>query len=276
MSVRRTKMKRCSVISVLSLAALACGCSKVPKEVIPPEEMAQLMADVYTGEAYIDMNRGSFYNDSTRQVVQQSVYAKYGVTPEQVDSSFGWYGRNIDKYMDVYDRTIEILEHRLIETGNRIAAENALSIAGDSVDVWPNPRFMTFNAKLPSPVATFSFASDDNWERGDSYTWRAKFFNNNGLSRWSIVAEYDDGEVQFATKNISTDGWSEIVLSTDSTRSVQRLYGYLTASYPDGSSMRIDSMSMVRKRINPHNYFLPNRSFRFPGLGTPADSTKKE
>lgn len=102
--------------------------------------------------------------------------------------------------MEVYDKTIEILDHRLIETGNRIAAEAALSIAGDSVDVWPNARFITFNDIMPSRMATFSFSNDENWERGDSYTWRAKFFNNTENLCFTIVAEYTDGTVEIATK----------------------------------------------------------------------------
>ena len=128
-----TKLKAENAAAGLLL--LTCACSKVPGGVIPPERMAELLADFHTGEAVVDMNRTEFYTDSLRQLYKQSVYARHGVTPEEVDSSFSWYGRHMAEYMDVYDRTIEILDRRLIETGNRIAAEAALSIAGDSVDV---------------------------------------------------------------------------------------------------------------------------------------------
>ena len=175
--MNRTRARKLKVAAALAVLALS-ACSKVPSGVIAPEEMAQLLADIHTGESVIDMNRMEFSSDSAKQAYKQSVYARHGVTAEQVDSSFGWYGRNISQYMEVYDRTIEILDRRLIETGNRIAADAALSIAGDSVDVWPNPRFITFNSHMPSRFATFSFAADENWEPGDSYTWRAKFFRS--------------------------------------------------------------------------------------------------
>lgn len=242
--------------SILFASALmAVGCSKVPSGVIQPEKMAQLMADVHTAEAVVDMNRSYYPTDSARQAMKQSVYTRHGVSSEQVDSSFAWYGRNITYYMDVYDRTIEILEHRLIESGNRVAAEAALSIAGDSVDVWPYPRYIAVNDRLPSKTLTFNFARDPNWERGDSYTWRAKMFNNQEQSAWGIVVEYADGSMEFLSQDISDgDGWKELVFYSDSLRDATRVYGYMNAANRPGASLHLDSIEMVRKRVDPERY----------------------
>ena len=246
-----TKLK--AEIAAAGLLLLTCACSKVPGGVIPPERMAELLADFHTGEAVVDMTRTEFYTDSLRQLYKQSVYARHGVTPEEVDSSFSWYGRHMAEYMDVYDRTIEILDRRLIETGNRIAAEAALSIAGDSVDVWPNARFLTFNDLMPSRTATFSFSNDENWERGDCYTWRAKFFNNTETLRFTIVAEYTDGTVDMASKSFSGEGWNELVFSSDSTRTANRIFGFIDGLSRPGTMLRADSMEMIRKRVNHEN-----------------------
>ena len=241
------------LLSGVVVALVTASCSKVPSSVIQPEEMAQLMADVHTGEAMAEMNRANYPNDSTKQALKQSIYLRHGVTAQQVDSSFAWYGRNITFYMDVYDRTIEILDRRLIETGNRIAAEAALSIAGDSVDVWPNARFLTFNDLMPSRTATFSFSNDENWERGDCYTWRAKFFNNTETLRFTIVAEYTDGTVDMASKSFSGEGWNELVFSSDSTRTANRIFGFIDGLSRPGTMLRADSMEMIRKRVNHEN-----------------------
>lgn len=274
----RSRLK--NELGAIALGLLVCACSKVPGGVIPPDRMAELLADFHIGEAVVDMNRGEFYNDSLRQLYKQSVYARHGVTPEEVDSSFAWYGRHMSEYMEVYDKTIEILDHRLIETGNRIAAEAALSIAGDSVDVWPNARFITFNELMPSRMATFSFSNDENWERGDSYTWRAKFFNNTENLCFTIVAEYTDGTVEIATKNFSADGWNEIVFNTDSTLTANRIFGFIDGISRPGTSLRTDSMEMIRKRVN-HDV-APNRynihTFKKLGevIDTPLPSEQKE
>ncbi len=251
--MNRTRARKLKVAAALAVLALS-ACSKVPSGVIAPEEMAQLLADIHTGESVIDMNRMEFSSDSAKQAYKQSVYARHGVTAEQVDSSFGWYGRNISQYMEVYDRTIEILDRRLIETGNRIAADAALSIAGDSVDVWPNPRFITFNSHMPSRFATFSFAADENWEPGDSYTWRAKFFNHALDSRWTIAVEYTDGSVEYIARKFSGDGWNQLVIHTDSTLTARRGFGFFEGEGKSGTDLRLDSIEMVRKRLNPEKY----------------------
>lgn len=272
--------KRTVELAAIAAALLAGACSKVPGGVIPPDRMAELLADFHTGEAVVDMNRTEFYNDSLRQLYKQSVYARHGVTPEEVDSSFSWYGRHMAEYMEVYDKTIEILDHRLIETGNRIAAEAALSIAGDSVDVWPNARFITFSSTMPSRIAAFSFSNDENWERGDSYTWRAKFFNNTENLCFTMVTEYTDGTVEIATRNFSADGWNELVFNTDSTLTANRIYGFIEGLSRPGTMLRTDSMEMIRKRVD-HNTPVSRynvRTYRRLAdvIDTPVASEKRE
>lgn len=242
------------IVSVLLILGAGTSCSHVPSGVLSQEKMARLLADIHTAEAAIEINRTAFSTDSAKLAVRQAVYERHGVDQLTVDSSFVWYGRNIGKYMDVYDRTIEILDQRIMETGNRLAAEAALSIAGDSVDVWPGARFITMTDRAPSSVVTFSFPRDPNWERGDSYTWRAKFFNNQEDADWGIVTEYADGMVEYHHNTFRGDGWNEISFATDSTRSATRVYGYLCVDRHPGSALILDSIAMVRKRVNSDLY----------------------
>lgn len=248
-----TMRNKAAIIFACTLLILSAACSRVPKGVLSKEEMAQLLADIHTAEAAIEINRQHYIEDSSKLAVRQAVYERHGVDQLTVDSSFVWYGRNIGAYMDVYDRTIEILDHRIMETGHRLAA-SALSIAGDSVDVWPSSRFLLFNDRTPSEVVTFSFPRDANWERGDIYTWRAKFFNHEEESTWGIVTEYSDGTVETYHTNFNGDGWNEIIFSTDSLRDATRIYGYLKNNRRPGSALIIDSIAMVRKRVNPDIY----------------------
>lgn len=187
--MNRTRARKLKVAAALAVLALS-ACSKVPSGVIAPEEMAQLLADIHTGESVIDMNRMEFSSDSAKQAYKQSVYARHGVTAEQVDSSFGWYGRNISQYMEVYDRTIEILDRRLIETGNRIAADAALSIAGDSVDVWPNPD-SSHSTAICRRVLPHSLLRQTRTGSPATHTHGEPSFSTmrlipGGLSRWNI------------------------------------------------------------------------------------------
>ena len=263
-------MKNLAKILIISIIATVIGCKKVPSDVIAPDDMAALMADIHTAEAVVEMNHASYNNDSLKLTMRQSVYMRHGVNSAQVDSSIAWYGRNIKYYMEVYDKTIEILEHRLIETGNRIAADNALSIAGDSVDVWPNARFISINDRLPSRMITFSFGRDPNWEKGYDYVWRAKFFNVDERMEWLMGVEYSDGAVEWRNESPDADGWKEITLQTDSLRHPTRLFGYLSAINRRGTELRIDSISLVRKRLNPDSYNSPY-TYSIPNFNEPVE-----
>lgn len=248
-------MKSLPVISFCAAAALAAvACSKVPEGVIAPDDMARLMADVHTGEAVIELNRSDYQNDSMKQTMKQSVLLRHGVTSEQFDSSLAWYGRHIDVYMDVYDATIEILERRLLETGNSIAAENALSIDGDSVDVWPNPRYISLTDRLPSRFVSFNFGRDPNWKKGDSYTWRAKVFHSTDNMEWLIGVEYDDGGAEWHTTTMNGTGMKDISFQTDSSRNATRIFGYISAANQAKQPLRLDSITLVRRRMNPQTY----------------------
>lgn len=270
--------KKLSDIAVAVVAVLAAaGCHRVPSEVIQPEEMAQLMADVHTGEAVVEMNRRDYETDSAKQAFKQSVYIAHGVTAAEVDSSMVWYGRNITRYMDVYDRTIEILEHRLNEMGNRVAAEAAMSASGDSVDVWPYARYLAVSPLSPTNIITFGFGADENWQAGDVYTWRAKFFNNGAESEWKLAAAYDDGAVETVYTTNTGDGWREITLRADSSRTLVHVAGYLLADLPPNGTLRLDSIALVRKRLNPARYTerYRQRSVAVYGpLTVPSDSIK--
>ena len=235
------------------VALLSVSCSSVPGYVIPPDKMASLLADIHVGEAVVDLNRADFRTDSSKSIMLQSVLANHGVTEEQLDTSFDWYGHNISYYMEVYDKTIEILERRLAETGNRIAAEN-ISIAGDSVDVWGSAMFLTVNKLSPSQYINFSLYNDENWEHGDSYTWRAKLTNGSERSFWGIVADYTDGSKEFVSGDFSGDGWRELKLICDSTKTASRVYGYIGAVPRGSTTIWIDSIMLVRNRLNSETY----------------------
>lgn len=241
------------LLSIVVASVVLVSCTKVPSDVIQPRDMAELMADMHTGEAVIDMNRNTYVTDSAKQALKQAVYSRHGVDAATVDSSLAWYGRHIDIYMDVCERTIAILEERLVEIGNSVAATR-MSVAGDSVDVWGASPFLTFTGGSPSYTVAFDIVADENWAPGDNYTWRGKFFNSNEGNTWQIVAEYTDGTLEFISQTISGDGWKELIFHTDSLRQAARLYGYAELPPRPGSTLAVDSIALVRKRLDHDNY----------------------
>lgn len=99
-------MKKLPALFLFALVA-SVGCNRVPGHVIPPDDMAEIMADLNTAEAVAETNHAMFPNDSTRRVLRQSIYMAHGITEADFDSSMMWYGRNIDRYVEMCELTIE-------------------------------------------------------------------------------------------------------------------------------------------------------------------------
>ena len=78
---------------------MCVGCNSTPDYVISQEKMAQLLVDIHIGESVVDANMQEYELDSVKKALKQSIYIKHGVTSEQVDTSFIWYGENIEKYI---------------------------------------------------------------------------------------------------------------------------------------------------------------------------------
>ncbi len=247
------------LMAVSAVAMLMAACNLVPSHVIEPEEMSQLLADRYVAESVVDYNQQHWRTDSDRIALRDAVYARYGVTQADVDTSLVWYGHNMARYMDVTERTIAILEERLAGSDSRLRAQRSLTAAGDSVDVWPDVRYYAVNRHSPTRNITFALDADENRERGDLYTWRVKMANNQTESAWTIVAEYSDSTKEYVAEKINGNGWREISLQTDSTRTAVRIYGSLMLAVPERGAVWLDSVSLVRDRLIPDNY---NKRFR--------------
>lgn len=241
-----------ALIMLVMLSAV-WSCSRIPKHVIKPDDMASLLADIHVGESVVELNRSDYRTDSTKQLMLQSVLQRHGVTQQELDTSFDWYGHNISYYMEVYDKTIEILERRISDIGNRITAEN-ISLAGDSVNVWALSPYLSVGRYSPTNMITFTLSHDDNWERGDSYTWRAKFTNNPETSLWAIVADYDDGSKEYVSAELSGEGWQELRFVCDSAKDVRYVYGYIDAVPRGVTSIMADSIMLVRNRLDEDTY----------------------
>ena len=238
------------IVTVIVVLATATGCHKIPEEVLPPDDMAALMADVHIGESYVENNHRAFPTDSAKQALKQSILIAHNVSQETFDTSMMWYGRHIDKYLEMYDLTIGILNQRQAAAGS-VMTQQAMSVAGDSVDIWSAPTHMVISSRMPSPMLSFTLPADDNSERGDRYTWRMKFVNGDASVRWALVAEYSDSTVDIM--NLTTNGreWNEISFSADTTQDLKEVRALMMPSVPLAYDLWIDSISLIRKRHTP-------------------------
>ena len=243
------------LIAAVVIAAIFVSCSRTPKGVIPKGDMAELLADLHVAEGVTDLNYDKYITDSARMVLKQSVLDKHGVTQADLDSSYMWYGAHLDQYMDVYEDVEKILQKRLDENQSVITANIAATMSGDSVDVWSQSRRAKIGSRTVDRILTFIIERDPNIKAGDYYTWRAKLFNNRQPSYWGITADYNDGTQEVLYQQSGGEGWQQVTFFTDSTRTLRRLYGFMEVVPEAGErAVYIDSIELVRKRVNPHLY----------------------
>lgn len=245
--MRLSKGRGMAMAAVAILAMSAC--SRVPDGVIDQERMAALMADVRVADAVVSVNTSDYRNPVDKLALKQAVLDRHGVTQAQFDSSLMWYGHNIGLYQDVTERSIELLEERMARLGSEATAA-AMSIAGDSVDIWQTARLYTFTSKSPTRTLTFNLKPDRNWESGDVYTWRARLVVPPANARWGVTAEYDDGAVEIVSNNMSTStpGKREITIFTDSTRRAVSVSGWMELTPGGDGPVVVDSVELVRRR----------------------------
>lgn len=241
-------------ILIASLVLLVVtACDHTPDYVIKSKEMTGLLVDIHKGEGLLDLSGGQYRTDSMKKAIKQSVLLDHGVTQEQFDTSLVWYGHNLEKYIEVYDGVIAQLEKEMKDAD--VAAEGAikvpLKVAGDSVNTWPEAPYYKFTSRMPSQFVTFSLRSDENWEKGDVYTWRMYVSNRISTMNLTMAAEYVDGTIDYVNHSIGQEGWTELTLPSDETRSMREIFGVIQTAPGSGETVYVDSISLVRTRVNP-------------------------
>lgn len=236
---------------ILSLVILA-ACSKTPGYVISESKMAEIMADIHTGEAVVENNGSSFRNDSTKKALLQSICLRHGVTTQELDTSLYWYGHNLQEYMKVYDKTISILEGRIAEAekagGKSSDRPIDISLDGDSVNLWQGASSIRNSGINASDFITFSYSTDKNWERGDRYTVSVLPINPHSPVFMTIAATYNDGTVEYVTLEQGSEGRKSLTLVLDSAKAATTVYGAVHYAPRPGEISYLDSISVVRTR----------------------------
>lgn len=241
------------IVFCAALTAVAVACRHVPGYVIPPDEMADVMADIHMAEAVVEANFNDYHSDSVKMLLKQSVLARHGYTLADLDTSLMWYGANLNRYNDVFDTEIEILEKRLADAGTVAQEKLKVEMGGDSVDIWTASRFMFIRPNMPSQSVTYDYASDPDWEQGDMFTLRAKFTGVHGSPAWTMSADYDDGTIETVSTRFSSDGWHEMTFYADSLKKATRLYGSMTYKVDKGA-MIVDSLQLIRRPLVSSQY----------------------
>lgn len=263
-------MRKVWLISAIAIT-LFSSCKRVPKDIIQPDDMASLMADMRLASAVVNIEAPSYRTDDSREALKRAVLDRHGVSEEQFDHSLMWYGHNITLYQEMTDKSVEILQSRLNDAGAEVT--HSTVTMGDSSDVWQLPRVYSIDSRFPADYISFSLPTEP--EQGYIYTWQARLAVPPADAVWNITAEYTDGSVEYVNSLMSphNPASQRLSLYTDSTRTLHHVSGWLKVRNASRMPVVIDSLALTRRKYE--NGMYGRRVQRFIPSSSDVDSTSR-
>lgn len=275
-----------SILLLLLTSLLMVACTSRPSGVLSKKEMINLLVEIHKSEAYVLAHNGQFHNDSLKRAMEQSIYERYGVTKEEVDSSLSWYVHHADEYVKIYDGVIAELTDQSQNIHSKNVKENdALMENGDSVNIWESAPVRLLSQKLGLKDVMFDVASDPAFKKGDLFRLN---FHIAGYRDANVMigVDYSDGSYGYMNRSTHEDGRHFVYFQTDSTKTIKRIYGVVSLTMNYNEFVYMDSISLVRTRLQPERYhqFYSTRNLRTneqnapkrPKALTAMDSVKME
>ncbi len=238
----------------LTLIAISffSACDKTPDHVIESEKMEDLLIDIHRAEVYMENDRYIAGSKAAQDSIKNSIFAKHSITKADFDTSMVWYGKNLDKFIEIYNNVII----RLQSEDNRLLAlineksdmYTGITRSGDTVDIWNrNPHYI-FEGKLNNNLLSFLIPYDDNFKDDDFYKLKFKVLSPNRGSYYPqvILATKDKKNItKFVKKEIRSTGWDSLELQTKG--SIKKVSGsFYVPADPVWKITHIDSISLER------------------------------
>ncbi len=232
------------------LACVTAGCSKRPKNILSEDKMVAVMTDLQIAEAYERSGDANGYlQGRDREMLGRGILMQHGVTPEQIDSTLAWYGRNMDEYPKLYKKIDAELAKRQLKYA-RAAGESEKE--GSSADLWPYSRHYVLTDKsltngLIANIPTTELAP------GDRLTWKMSV-EGAGARTLTLGVDYADGTSDiFKQSNRGYDRMVEVSLQTDSILEATRIFAIADFEFPEGRVM-IDSVQLIHLPFSREEY----------------------
>ncbi len=244
-----------TVFVILSVLLIA-SCSRRPDYLIGEKEMEALLVDIHKTEAVIESNYSLYSSNADKKKLREAVFLRHGVTQEQFDTTLVWYGHHIDKYMQVYDKVVERLKAENEEAKKLLAEENSQTMTqpGDSVDVWKQKRFHTFDTRVSSNLLAFDIATDENFRTRDYFEFKFKVLMLPKLSvkpQVYMAVRHANNDIVYNRVDVDKEGWCVLPLQADSAAAISRVYGYVLLPMQSvQEKMYIDSLTLIRRHYN--------------------------
>ncbi|MDE5849278.1 MAG: DUF4296 domain-containing protein [Muribaculaceae bacterium] len=237
-----------SVFAILIL--LAAGCSKRPKGILSEDKMVAVMTDLQIAEAYERSGDANGYlQGRDREMLGRGILMQHGVTPEEMDSTLAWYGRNMDEYPKLYKKIDAELNKRQLKYA-RAAGESENE--GSSADLWPYSRHYVLSDRSLTNGLVANIPTTD-LAPGDRLTWKMSVDGASGRTL-TLGVDYADGTSEvYKQANRGYERMVEVSLQTDSILEATRIFAIADFEM-NGGRVMIDSVQLTHLPFSREEY----------------------
>ncbi|MBQ9260480.1 MAG: DUF4296 domain-containing protein [Prevotella sp.] len=239
--------------SVLCIVSCKPG---VPKEVIQPDDMEDILYDYYVSQGIASMpGPQSGSEDYKRDMYFNSVLNKYGVTRAEFDSSLVYYYTRADRFVEIYKSVQERMSEEALNLGategevERFTAMQSLS--GDTASIWEGMKSARLMPQAPYNKMQFVQKADTSFRKGEScmLSFKSDFLYQGGNkdALLYLAVKYTNDSIVSQTTHFSVSGINQLrINSVDLMPKEIMGYFYLGQGYEKSSDLRLLSISDIQ------------------------------
>ena len=245
--------------SVLCIVSCKPG---VPKEVIQPDDMEDILYDYYVSQGIASMpGPQSGSEDYKRDMYFNSVLNKYGVTRAEFDSALVYYYTRADRFVEIYKSVQERMSEEALNLGategevERFTAMQSLS--GDTASIWEGMKSARLMPQAPYNKMQFVQKADTSFRKGDSFmlSFKSDFLYQGGNkdALLYLAVKYTNDSIVAQATHFSVSGINQLRINPVDLMPKEIMgYFYLGQGYEKSSDLRLLSISDIQL-IRFHN-----------------------
>ena len=239
--------------SVLCIVSCKPG---VPKEVIQPDDMEDILYDYYVSQGIASMpGPQSGSEDYKRDMYFNSVLNKYGVTRAEFDSALVYYYTRADRFVEIYKSVQERMSEEALNLGategevERFTAMQSLS--GDTASIWEGMKSARLMPQAPYNKMQFVQKADTSFRKGDSFmlSFKSDFLYQGGNkdALLYLAVKYTNDSIVAQATHFSISGINQLRINPVDLMPKEIMgYFYLGQGYEKSSDLRLLSISDIQ------------------------------
>lgn len=251
-----------SGVIVIIIGIIGCSCNRRPKGVLSDNKMVEVITDLQLAEAYSYNQINGTNTTEEREKLSMAVLESHNVTKEELDTTLGWYGRNMDLYSKLYEK----VDKRLLEKRKKLLEEDNIDSRRNEADnLWPYSKNGLISTLGNSDGWRISIPNPD-LTKGDRLEW-SMHLNSTFIPLIGVLGvDYEDGTSEALTTFFNNRQNLDFSFQTDTSKIVRRIFGSMRVKNTSNLPLFADSIALRRLPFDSLEFtkFRAQRKYSIP------------